>query len=152
MFGEQRQVLSGGEAVKSENRHLVRWLDLIVVCGIGKGEGEHALFFQVCFVNARERADDDSEASQESWLESSVLTGRTFTIVMVTDDDPLNSLLAVVGGSLRHTTPFACDLVLDLVCLAVLAVDGTNKAVLCTDVKEGEQLEKVKGSREMFSR
>ena len=67
---------------------------------------------------------------------------------MVTDDNPLNSLLAVVGGSLRHTTPFACDLVLDLVCLAVLAVDGTNKAVLCTDVKKGEQLGKKLRSHE----
>ena len=89
------------------------------------------MFFQICLVNACERANDDSEASQESWLKRSVLSGRTFTVVMVTNDNPFDSLLPVVGGSLGDTAPFACDLVLDLVGLPVLDVDGTNEAVLC---------------------
>jgi hypothetical protein len=126
-------------------------LELVVIRGIGEGESKHALFFQVRFVNAREGTDNDSEASQEPWLERSVLTGRAFTVVMVTDDNPLNSLLPVGGGSLRHTTPFACDLVLDLVCLAVLTVDSTNEAVLCTIVKKGgEDRENKNLTRDVF--
>lgn len=49
---------------------------------------------------------------------------------MVTNDDPLDALLAVGGSSLGDSSPFTSKLVLDLVGLTVLNVDGTNQTVL----------------------
>lgn len=55
-----------------------------------------------------------------------MLTGRALSIIMVTDDDPLDSSVPIVGSSLRYSTPLACDLVFDLICLAILSIDSAN--------------------------
>ena len=77
-----------------------------------------------------EGTSDDGQSTKEAGFQSSVLTGRTFAVVVVTDDNPLDTLVAVIPCGLRNSSPFTGDLVLDLVRLAVLNVDGTNQAVL----------------------
>ena len=86
-------------------------------------------------------------------LESSVLTRRTLSVVVVTDDNPLDVAVTVVRSSLGHTTNLASELVGDLVGLTILRVDGTNQAVLCKRVSyEILNPQKIVSSREMFSR
>lgn len=77
-----------------------------------------------------ERSDDDSQTTKVSGLKSGVLTGRTFTVVVVTNDDPLDALVAIFGSDGGDTRPFTSELVLDLVGFTVGAVDGSDKAVL----------------------
>lgn len=68
-------------------------------------------------------------------LQSSVLTGRTLTVVPVTDDNPLDATGLVVTGSSGDGIVLAGEGVLDLVGLTVLGVDGTNQHVVGDVVK-----------------
>jgi hypothetical protein len=107
-------------------------------------------------VNTSEGAGDDSGSTEETGLESGVLTGRSLTVVLVTDNDPSDALVAVLGSDLGNTTPRTSELVLDLVRLAVRLVDGTDQAVLRI-VLEGQRRRKrkdrgVRRTCEMFSR
>ncbi len=58
-----------------------------------------------------------------------MLTGGTFTVVVVADNHPFNAVIAVVGANLGNTSPFTGDLVLHLVRFAVLRVDGADQAI-----------------------
>lgn len=75
--------------------------------------------------------DDDRKTTEVTGLKSGVLTRRTFTVVVVTDDDPLDTLVTVFSRNSGNACPFLSELVLDLVGLTVGLVDGTNQAVLC---------------------
>ena len=77
-------------------------------------------------MNACERADDDSKATQESRFKCSMLTGRALPIIVVTNYDPFDSLLPIVGSGLGYSTPLACDLILYLICLAIFGINCTN--------------------------
>lgn len=59
-----------------------------------------------------------------------MFTGRTLAVVVVTYDDPFDTVVTVVGSGLGNTTILARNLVLDFVGFAVLSVDGTDEAVL----------------------
>ena len=135
MLGNERQVLAGGKRLETENVHLVVGLDLVIVLRVGKRQGEHSLLLQVGLVDTSKGADNDRKATKETRLEGSVFTRGTFTIVVVTNDDPLDAVVAVVGTSLRDTVVFTSNQVLDLVGLAVLNVDGTDQAVLWDEVR-----------------
>lgn len=128
----ESEVLAGSEALQAKDGNLIRRADLVVVGGVGEGESKHALLLQVGFVDTSEGTDDDGKTTEVAGLKSSVLTGGAFTVVGITDDDPLDTLVAVLGGNLGNSCPLTSELVLDLVSLAVLSVDGTDKAVLCT--------------------
>ena len=130
MLEGEREVLAGRERLEAEDIDLVRRADFVVVFGVGEGQGKHALLLQVRLVDTGERAGDDGKTTKEARLERGVLTRRTLTVVVVTNHDPLNAAVAVVGSGLWHTTELASDLVLDLVGLTVLRVDGTDQAVL----------------------
>ena len=67
----------------AEKVDLVVGLDLLVVLGVGEGEGKHTLLLQVGLVDTGERASDDGRAAQVPGLERSVLTGRTLAVVPV---------------------------------------------------------------------
>lgn len=74
---------------------------------------------------------------------------------MVTDDDPLDAVVAVVSANLGNTSIFTGDLVLDLVSLAVLRVDGADQAVLYNinvRLSLNTSISTTKDVREMFSR
>lgn len=64
------------------------------------------------------------------WLKSSVFTGRTLSVVPVTDNNPRDVLGLVISGSGRDSIPLAGGVVLNLVGLAVGRVDGTDKHVV----------------------
>lgn len=126
----QRQVLAGRKRLQTKDVHTVVRADLLVVLRVRKRQREHALLLQVRLVDTREGPDDDREAAEEARLERSVLARGALAVVRVADDDPLDALLPVLGRYLRDTAPRACELVADLVRLAVLGVDGADEAVL----------------------
>jgi hypothetical protein len=81
---------------------------------LGEPEGEHALLLEVGLVDTSERADNDGAATEETGLEGGVLTRRTLTVVLVTDDNPGDTLVTVVGTDLGDTAELAGNLVKDL--------------------------------------
>ena len=69
--------------LSAEKVDLVAGLDLLVVVGVGEGQGKHTLLLQVGLVDTGERAGDDGGAAQVPGLKRSVLTGRTLSVVVV---------------------------------------------------------------------
>jgi hypothetical protein len=126
--------------------NLVVGANLVVVGGVREGKRKHTLLLQVGLVlvhvsdflrmlrddtyNSGERSGDDRNTSQMPGLESGVFTGRTLTVVPVSNDDPPDAILLVVTGDIGDSAVLAVLQVLDLVGLAVLRVDGTNKHVV----------------------
>lgn len=127
----KRQILARSEALEADDINLVIRADLVVVSRVHERQREHALLLQVGLVNTCEGASDDGKTAKEAGLKRSVLAGGTFTVVVVTNDDPLDAAVTVVGTSLGNTAVFASNLVLDLVGLTVLNVDSTDQAVFC---------------------
>ena len=144
------QIDARRESLQTFDSDLVIGLHLVVGGGVCKCECEHALFLQVglCvmerggvrywdvhltsatyLMNTSEAADDDGESTQIPRLKGGMLTRGTFTIVVVTNDNPLDTVIAVVGCDSGNASPFARYVVLDVVGFAVCSVDGTNQAV-----------------------
>ncbi len=121
---------AGSELVEAKNGDLVGAGDTVVICRVREGEGEETLLLEVGLVDACEAASDHSNATEMTGLESSVLTGRALTIVLITNDDPLDTLGLVLTGHVGDAAPGASELVLDLVDLAVLGIDSADKKVV----------------------
>jgi hypothetical protein len=117
-------------AISAQKVDLVLGLDLVVVGGVAEGQRKHTLLLQVGLVNTSEGAGDDSETTEVTGLESGVLTGRTLSVVPVTDDNPLDTTSLVVTGSSGDSIVLLGEVVLDLVGLAVLLVGGTDQHVV----------------------
>jgi hypothetical protein len=132
--------LANGE-LGAEKVDLVAGLDLLVILGVGEGQGKHTLLLQVGLVDTSEGAGDDGKTTEVTGLESGVLTGRALTVVPVTDDDPADALLLVVTGGGGHSVVLAGGEVVDLVGLTVLGVDGTDQHVVGDVVKVTAVLE-----------
>lgn len=130
VLNDEGEVFARSKALQTLDVNLVGTLDTVVVGRVDEGERKHTLLLQVGLVNTGEGADDDGKTTEETGLKSSMLTGRTFTVVVVTDDDPLDAGVAVFSSDLRNTTPGSINLALDLVGLAVLSVDSTDEAIL----------------------
>lgn len=141
VLGNQSQVLARSEGLETLDVDLVVGSDLVVVSGVGEGQSEHALLLQVGLVDTSEGAGDDGETTKVTGFKSSVFTRRALAVVVVSDDNPLDAVVAVVGSGLRNTSPFASDLVLDLVRFLVGDVDGADEAVLGDVLKVSTVLE-----------
>ena len=141
MLQPQGEVLARCKGLQPDNVHLVVGLHPVIVRGVRERQSKHTLLLEVRLVDTSERAGDDGETTEEAGLEGSVLTGRALSVVVVTNDDPLDAPVTVVGSGLGHSSVLASDLVLDLVRLAVLSVDSTNQAVLCKPVSCSSRLE-----------
>ena len=79
-----------------------------LVGGVDKCQSKHSLFLQVRLMDTSERTSD----GQSTKFQSSVFVRRTFTVIVVTYDEPLDTLVTVTRCSLRDSSPF--DLILDL--------------------------------------
>lgn len=122
--------LAGGELVQTEDGDLVSAGDLFVVGGVLEPQGQDSLLLQVCLVDSGKRPDDDGSATQKSGFEGGVFSGRTFTVVFITDDDPGDTCVSVLGSNGRNGTEGTVHLVENLVGLATVGVDGTDQTVL----------------------
>ena len=102
------------EGLETEDADLVVRLHLVVVGLVVECEGEHALLLQIGLVDPGEGLDNDGPAAQEPWLQSSVFTGRTLAVVLVSEDDPVDAGVLVLPGDLRDSAVLARLLVLHL--------------------------------------
>merc|ERR1719487_1488966 len=121
--------LANGE-LSAEKVNLVIGVELVVVGGLGEGERKHTLLLQVGLVDTGEGTGDDGKTTEVTGLESGVLTGRTLTVVPVTDNDPADTLGLVVTGNTGNGAELTSGEVLNVVGLAVGGVDGTNQHVV----------------------
>ena len=130
MLDNQSQVLARGEGLEAKDVNPIGGANLVVVFRVDEGESKHSLLLQVGLMDTGERASDDGQTTEETRLKGGVLAGRTFTVVVVTDDNPFNAMVTVVGSSGGYRAVFTGDLVLDFVGLTIFLVDSTNQAVL----------------------
>ena len=102
-------------------------------------------------MDTSEGAGDDGETSQVTWLKSSVLTGRTLSVVPVTDNNPWDVLGLVVASGIWDTGPLTSGEVLDLVGLTVGLVGGTDQHVVGDVVEVTTVLQPWTGHRDVIS-
>jgi hypothetical protein len=132
--------LADGE-LSAQKVDLVVGADLVVVGRVSEGERKHTLLLQVGLVDTSERAGNDGETTKVAGLQSGVFTGRSLSVVPVTDDDPLDTLGLVVTSGVGDGTVLAGEGVANLVRLSVLVVDGTDQHVVGDVVKVSTVLE-----------
>lgn len=123
------QIRSRWKALQPKDVNLVSTFDFIIILGVGKCQCEHSLLLEVCFVDTGEAADNDSKTSKETWFESGVFARGTLAVIVVTNDNPLDASIAVRRSNLGNAAQWTSELVQNFVGLAVLSVDGTDKAV-----------------------
>ena len=123
-------ILSWLELVQAEDGNLVRPRNLVVVGSVLEPKRKHTLLLQVGLVDSGERSANDSSSTQESWLQSGVLSGRSLSVVLVSDNDPWDTSVSVVGGDSWDSSEFTSLLVENLVGLSTVGVNGTDQTVL----------------------
>lgn len=144
-------VLAGSKVLEAKDGDLVSGVDLVVVSTVDKVEGQETLLLQVSLVDSGKRLGDDGETTEESGLKSSVLSRRTLTKVIASDNNPSDTVVSVSNGSLGNSAPLASDLVSDVVGLLVLSVDGSNHVVVGDVLEMASVLEPGTGLRDMVS-
>jgi hypothetical protein len=83
MLKNKRQVLSRCEALQALNIDMIVGLDLIVIGGVDKRERKHALLLEVGLVDTSEGAGNDSQSTEETWLECGMFAGGALTVVVI---------------------------------------------------------------------
>lgn len=122
-------VLTGLKVLEIKDGNLVGTGNLVIVGRVLEPQRKHTLLLQVGLVNTRKGSADDSSSTKESGLKSGMFSGRTFTIVLVTDNDPWDISVSVVRGNSGDRTKLASLLVENLVGLTVVRVDSTDQTV-----------------------
>ena len=84
-------------------------------------------------------------------LESGVFSGRAFTIVVVTNDNPWDASGFVLSGNVWDTTSFASSPVADVVHLFVLRVETSDEEVVGDVVQVATELQPWTGGGDVVS-
>ena len=135
MLQSQRQILARRKRLQPKNINLITRSNLIIILRINKRQRQHPLFLQIRFMDTSKRSSDNRQSTEESRFKCSVFTRWTFTVVVVSDDNPFDTLVTVLSSDLRNSTVFTGVLILDLVDLAVLSVDSTNETIFYASTK-----------------
>ncbi|KAH3664269.1 hypothetical protein OGAPHI_004621 [Ogataea philodendri] len=122
--------LAWSKVLQSNKVNLVIWVDLVVGSSINEVQWQKTLLLQVGLVDSGKRLGDNGKSTKESWLQSSMLSGGSLTKVLTTNNNPLDTVVSVVGSGFWHTMVLTSVVVLHSVGLAVLSVDSTNHVVL----------------------
>lgn len=122
-------VLTGLKVLEIKDGNLVGTGNLVIVGRVLEPQRKHTLLLQVGLVNTRKGSADDSSSTKESGLKSGMFSGRTFTIVLVTDNDPWDISVSVVRGNSGDRAKLASLLVENLVGLTVIRVNSTDQTV-----------------------
>lgn len=102
MFDFTFNRFSWRQTVQVLQANFVGGLDLVVVTRVGERKRQHTLLLQVGFVNTREGLDDDGSTAQVSGFQGGVLSGGTFSVVFVSNGDPLQAFGFVGTGYIRY--------------------------------------------------
>ena len=122
-------VLTGLKVLEIKDGNLVGTGNLVIVGRVLEPERKHTLLLQVGLVDTGKGSANDSSSTKESGLKSGMFSGRTFTIVLVTDNDPWDISVSVVRGNSGDRAKLASLLVENLVGLTVIRVDSTDQTV-----------------------
>lgn len=122
-------VLTGLKVLEVKDGNLVGTGNLVIVGRVLEPQRKHTLLLQVGLVNTRKGSADDSSSTKESGLKSGMFSGRTFTIVLVTDNDPWDISVSVVRRNSGDRAKLASLLVENLVGLTVIRVNSTDQTV-----------------------
>lgn len=141
----------GSELGDAGEGDLVVGSDLVVVSGVSEGKWEHTLLLEVGLVDSSEGLDDDGSSSKMSGLKSSVFSGRTFTVVVVTNNNPWDSSGLVLSGNVWNATSFTSSPVADVVHLLVLGVETGDQEVVGDVVEVTSELEPWASSGDVIS-
>lgn len=76
-------------------------------------KGAH-LLLKVGLMDAGKRLDDDSDAAEVARLEGGMLAATALTVVVISDDNPLDAGGLVTAGHFRHTLELTVGDVIDL--------------------------------------
>lgn len=123
-------ILTGLKVLEVKDGNLVGTGNFVIVGRVLEPKRKHTLLLQVGLVDTGKGSANDSSSTKESGLKSGVFSGRAFTIVLVTDNDPGDVVVSVVRANSGDRTILASLLVKNLVGLTVVSVDGTNQTVL----------------------
>jgi len=136
----------GSELSDAGEGDLVVGSDLVVISGVSKGKWEHTLLLEVGLVDSSEGLDDDGSSAKMSGLKSSVFSGRTFAIVVVTNNNPWDTSGLVLSGDIWDATSLTSSPVADVVHLFVLGVETSDQEVVGNVVQMTSELEPWAGS------
>src|SRR5690606_20987182 len=100
---DESKRLFGSKLFQINDVDWVIFLNLIVVRFIGKRKGQHALLFRIRLVDTGEGSRENYSCAQVTWLHGGVFAGRTFTIVMITDNNGryTGGLVSALSGGYR---------------------------------------------------
>ena len=118
-----REGLPRRKVAQAKNVHAVRARHLVIVLGVHKHEGEHALLLQVGLVDAGKGLDNDGGAAKVAGLQRRVLTRGPLAIVLIADNHPGDARRLVRARNVGHLARGAVKLRLH-------SVDGASVSVL----------------------
>ena len=98
------------EILQSEDIYPVLFLNQVVVLRIGKGQGKHTLFLEVCFVNSGKRAGQYGPHSKVTRLHCGMLAGGSFPIIFITNHYGTNPSFFLGPCGIRYRTVFSGSL------------------------------------------
>src|SRR5262245_48632710 len=126
MFDDTLHRLARSQILQSDQADTVILTDEIVVCRIAKGERQQPLFFQVAPMVTGKAAHNHRHTAQQARRQSSVFTAAPLTVIVITDDDPLQTIGFIVpGGLCDGLSALTRDYILPLASLTRKGIDGT---------------------------
>ena len=126
MLADDRHGLPRSDLGEAEHRDAVLLADLVVILRVHEGESEDTLLLQVGLVDSGEALREHHHDAEVTRFHSGVFTGRTFTVVVVADDDRLDALVLIEAGGLRGGLVVLVHHVPDAL---ALAVEGVRRAL-----------------------
>ena len=102
----------------------------VVVARLLERHRQKTLLLTVGLVDTSERLGNNGHTTKETRLQSSVLTRRALTVVVVTNHNPRVTVVTVVDSRARDRSPFTSVVVLNFVRLTISTVSGTNQTVV----------------------
>lgn len=79
-------------------------------------------------VNTSKTLDNNCPTAEVTRLKSSVLSAASFSVVLIANGNPFDTVGFVVAGSIGHSSPITSQLILDFIGLPVFRVDGSENA------------------------
>src|SRR5690348_16700146 len=149
MVEHHGQGFAGSECGETDDIDGVVLLYLVIVFLIGKGEGEHTLFFQVGLVDTGEASYHDGPDAEVAGLHGGVFAGGTFTIVLVPYNDGADAGCLVGSCSGGNGAIFSGELILYGVRLFIKVVDGSDEHVVGDIVEVSTEFQPGAGHGDM---
>jgi hypothetical protein len=146
------ELLSWLELVEVNSADLIVLAEEVVVGWVSESKREHTLLLQVGLVDTGERLHQYGVNTEPAWLHGRVLAAGSFTVVLLTNDDLADAIVAVSHTTFRNGHVVVRDVVEYSVGLLAVSVDGTNETVVRDVLQVTTELQPRAGHRDMVGR